>query len=264
MTDIDRRSLPTALVVGPMKCGTTWIHEYLEARGDVRLPHLVKETFYFDRFRGRGLGWYSKRFGDARPGRYDAVVEVAPSLFHHSDTLPAIIREELGDIPILVTLRDPVDRAWSHYQHLRRGYTRQLLPEAIKRFPEIVSASRYSLHLPRWREAFSEVRVVHQELLAADPGAYAATVADALRLPPQSFAQAPLTRSNEATRPRSFYLAQLGRKASHGLRRAGLYSAVDIAKRAGLKPFFFGDPAPSPMPSQADVTLLQAELAKEL
>ena len=31
-------TLPTALVIGPMKAGTTWIHEYLAWRGDVCLP----------------------------------------------------------------------------------------------------------------------------------------------------------------------------------------------------------------------------------
>jgi hypothetical protein len=47
-------SKPDAMVIGPMKAGTTWLYSYLISRGDVCLPEGVKETFFFDRRFNKG------------------------------------------------------------------------------------------------------------------------------------------------------------------------------------------------------------------
>ena len=234
------RTLPIALVVGPMKSGTSWIHDYLEARGDICLPHLVKETYYFDRFHSRGIDWYSERFSHFDASKHAAIVEVAPSLFHLSRTLPNSIRSELGDIPILIAHRDPVERAWSHYQHMRRGHTRKRFSDAIVEYPEIVDASRYDTHVPNWRAAFSSVTVLDQATLAENPRAYADSVAGALNLQAMRIEVLEGKRSNAATQPRSFLLARVGRRVSDALRKAGMYRIVDFAKKLGLKQIFYG------------------------
>ncbi len=71
-------------------------------------------------------------------------------------------------------------------------------------------------------------------------------------------------RPNEATRPHSYHLAKLGHMASHGLRGAGLYALVDLAKKAGLKPLFFGNPAARVPPSKQDEAFLRSILKDEL
>ncbi|WP_170335428.1 sulfotransferase domain-containing protein [Ruegeria arenilitoris] len=234
------KTKPTALVVGPMKCGTSWIHEYFESRGDICLPSGVKETFYFDRYHHRGLAWYEKHFRHCDPDQNVAIIEVGPSLFHVSSFAAPKIAEELGDIPIVVTLRDPVKRAWSHYQHMACGYTKLPLQKAVKKYPEIIGASRYSEHLPIWKAHFSKVTVLLQSDLADDPDGYVETLSNALGIPLKGAGDLAAQRRNEATTPRSFLLARLGRYGARSLRFLGLYSVVSALKDAGLKSIFYG------------------------
>jgi len=252
-------TLPKALVVGPMKAGTSWIHDYLERRGDVCLPHKVKETFFFDKYHTRGLDWYRARFRHFDPKVHVSVVEVAPTLFPHSDLLPVVIKRDLGDIPIVVTARAPIDRAWSHYQHLLRGDTQKPLQDAIGEFPEIIDASRYELHLPKWKRVFTRVTVVNLSELSRDPESYARTVSEALGLPHKPAISLALGRSNAATQPSFFQLARFGKLVSRGLRRMGFYGVVDLAKRAGLKRLFFGSRAVAVLPSDEEKAYLRRQ-----
>lgn len=234
-------TLPTALIVGPMKAGTTWVQDYLRWRGDVCLPKEVKETFFFDRHFERGTGWYGAHFRHYNPARHHAVVEVAPSLFHCSD-VPIRVVQTLGRAPLIVTTRDPVARAWSHYLHLRRkGYTNAPLAEALEQHPEIIAASLYGAQLDRWRTALpeSQVTILPLEELIANPNGYATRLCAALGIPPGD-PPASLGASNATGVPPSFLLARLGRQTAGAIRSAGGYKMVNLAKRLGLKRVFFG------------------------
>lgn len=235
-------SVPTALFVGPMKAGTSWIHEYLAWRGDVCLPKGVKETFFFDRYSGRGAEWYERRFCHCVLGVHQQKIEVAPSLFHCSNA-PAHVRRVLGSVPIIFTLRDPIERSWSHYLHLRRkGYTNLQLREAVKKFPEIVAASQYEAQMARWRSALPEsvTTVLHLEELKANPENYARRLCNALCLAPLSIPTELCVARNVGGVAPSFRFARLGRLVATSLRSAGFYGAVNFGKALGLKNVFFG------------------------
>jgi len=234
--------LPTALAIGPMKTGTSWLQDYLAARADVCLPREVKETFFFDRHYARSPVWYQRRFRHFDPARHLIRMEVGPSYFHSPDA-PGRIRQTLGSIPLLVILRDPAERAWSHYLHLKRkGYTRLPLQEAVIRFPEILDASRYEMQLRRWRDTFEEetIHVFQQHDLARSPEAFAQRICTVLRLPFDNLPQGASSRSNEASLPPSPLLASLATSVGNVLRASGAYGVVNLAKRFGLKQAVYG------------------------
>lgn len=106
---------PDFLIVGVQKAGTTALFEELTALPRVGTP-LVKETHYFDAHRSRQSHWYRNHFwGDDRlhPKLWG---EATPAYFDVPE-LPAQIVHELPDVKIVLTLRDPLARAISHYFH---------------------------------------------------------------------------------------------------------------------------------------------------
>lgn len=234
-------SLPNALVIGPQKAGTTWIHRYLEARGDVCLPHGVKETMFFDRHYKKGMNWYAEHFQPASGMQH--TIEVAPTYFHHQDT-PERIHNILGPIPLVCTLRDPAKRSFSLYLHMRRyGMTTCTdFREAAEKHPEIIETSFYATHLKRWFEIFGQdkVLVLLQSDLADHPETYTRMLCKHLQLPFVEPGEMSRERVNTATLPASPALASVGQKLADSLRAAGLYPLINFAKRAGLKSLIFG------------------------
>lgn len=241
---------PDVLFIGPMKAGTTWIQEFLHNQGSVCLPKGVKETFYFDRNNSKGLEWYSSHFSHYDKSRHKHIVEVSPSYFH-SEEAPKKIYDEIGSVSLVVTLRDPVKRAWSHYLHLRRyGYTRSNLQDASEEYPQLLAASSYAQNLEKWRKCFpdSKIYILWQEDLARNPAQYAEDICEILDLPFSGLSAVSLKRTNAAAVPPSPHLAALGRRFSYFLRSYRLYGCVNMAKKLGLKKFFFGSPGAQALP----------------
>jgi len=258
-------SLPDVLVIGPMRTGTTWIYEYLLARGDVCLPNGVKETFFFDRNYGKGLEWYKAHFHYCNPGRHRRIVEVAPSYFHSRDA-PHRIRETMNEVCFVAILRDPVARSWSHYLHLLSyGYTQAAFHEAVREFPEILDASRYATHLKRWRNLFpGRVYVLFFEELGSNREEYCRRLCNVLQL---EYRKPVLCggRSNPGTAPFSPWLARAGRTMANALRSRRLYFIINAAKAVGLKCLFFGHSERNlPKPGDEDLAWLVKQLESEV
>jgi hypothetical protein len=230
--------LPTALVIGAQKAGTSWIDEYLRQRGDVVLPKSVKETFFFDRNFDRGIEWYSRHF----PAYCSDCIEVAPSYMNDPET-PERILSTLGQIPLICSLREPVQRTWSLYLHMRRyGMTRLPFGAALDEHPELLQSGRYAERLSPWFELFGADRmhVLIYEELQTDPQTFADDVSRAVGLPARDISADLRKPVNAAELPRSSSLAALGQWSADQLRRAGWYPVVTMAKNLGLKQLFFG------------------------
>ena len=259
--------LPNALVVGPMKAGSTWVHDYLSYRGDVALPAPDKESFFFDRYYDRGPEWYAEQFSRREVMPASSVVEIGPSYFHHPD-VPARVRETLGSIPLVFTLRNPVKRAWSHYLHIRRyGLTTKSLQSAVADYPAILDASRYRECVKRWREALpdSPTTFVWQETLAQDPAMYARRVSEGLDIPHVDVPWSMIGQSNAAAVPASTLLARLAYRGARFCRDHGLGRAVHWARAIGFQPLVFGRPGSARHlePSDAECSWLASQLREQ-
>lgn len=234
-------NLPDSLVIGPQKAGTTWIHCYLQSRGDVCLPEGVKETMFFDRYYGKGKAWYADHFQPQ--AAMQRTIEVAPTYFHHEEA-PKRIHEMLGLIPLVCTLRDPSKRSFSLYLHMRRyGMTSCTdFREAASKHPEIIGTSLYATHLKRWIGAFGREKllILLQEDLAEQQQDYTRMLCDHLNLPFEQPGVLLQERINAATLPPSPLLAKFGQGVADRLRSAGLYPIINWAKQMGLKSLFFG------------------------
>jgi Sulfotransferase domain len=107
------RPLPDFLVLGAQKAGTTALYAYLRWHPGITGPSW-KEVSFFDRHWWRGERWYRGQFPLRSRGRL--VGEASPSYLFHP-LAPERARAVVPDARLVVVLRDPVDRAYSQYQH---------------------------------------------------------------------------------------------------------------------------------------------------
>ncbi|MEO0524810.1 MAG: sulfotransferase [Pseudomonadota bacterium] len=245
-----------------MKSGTTWIHEYFKARGDICLPARTKEIFFFDRYYRRGKGWYEGQF---RPKSRDImVVDVAPSILSHPEA-PRRVSETVPDATVVMLRRDPVARAWSHYLHLKRyGYTAAPLSEAIETYPTIIEASLVDVWLERWRAALGADRVhaLDSDLLSQDAHAYGRKIDALLGLPESVVDMGEIGRVNGASMPRHYLLSKAARKISYGLRDVGMDAVVQAARDMGLNRIYASSrrARPPERATEADRNLILSKL----
>jgi hypothetical protein len=124
------RMLPDFLLVGAQKSGTSSLFTYIVQHPHVLSP-LVKEIHYFDLHYSCGPNWYREHFRIAVRNRIKGLIgdhqpitgEASPYYIYHP-LVPARIKELLPHIKLIVLLRNPIDRAYSHYHHvLRKGPT---------------------------------------------------------------------------------------------------------------------------------------------
>ena len=107
--------LPTFLIIGAQRSGTTTLARRLGEHPQVFMAPR-KELEFFDQHFDKGLEWYSSFFATAK----DEIQlgEASPSYLYEPIAIRRIA-EVLPDVRLVVTLRNPVDRAYSHYWHNR-------------------------------------------------------------------------------------------------------------------------------------------------
>jgi hypothetical protein len=135
------RMIPSFIVVGGQRCGTNSFYKYLVAHPNVKRALPGQEVHFFDLNMERGMSWYRGHFPiwvrSSGKGAAPLITgECSPYYMFHP-TAPYRIADSLPDVKLFVLLRNPVDRAFSHYQHERaRGYETLPFEEAIDREPE--------------------------------------------------------------------------------------------------------------------------------
>ncbi len=109
-------SLPTFVNVGAQKCGTSSLSATLRQHPQIFMSR-PKELHFFDNRFDRGVDWYAEQFTPRR--RQLASGEGSPSYLYHPQA-PRRIAETLPETQLIVMLRDPAKRAYSHYWHTQR------------------------------------------------------------------------------------------------------------------------------------------------
>jgi hypothetical protein len=136
------RTLPDFLLIGAMRAGTSSLYKYLGSHPCV-IPALRKEVKYFSSEYARGEAWYRCHFPTHLDIRFLQAIrssnvltfEASPDYLLH----PQAAARAASLVPhakILVMLRNPIDRAFSHYQHMfRLGYENLSFEDAIAQEP---------------------------------------------------------------------------------------------------------------------------------
>jgi hypothetical protein len=155
-------TLPTFLMIGAMKAGTTSLWEYLRTHPDVYMPD-TKELDYFvaEKAWARGIEWYGRHFDGAGDARAVGEASTNYTKYPQFDGVPARVASVLPDVRLVYVVRHPLDRMRSQWQHaVAAGWERLPLGDALLTVPEYVDNSRYAMQLDRWLEHFSRERVL--------------------------------------------------------------------------------------------------------
>ena len=205
------RGLPSVLIIGSQKGGTTSLFNYMVQHPAVLAP-LSKEVHYFDLNYQRGPTWYRARFPYAYQLRTGTSITLDASPYYLVHPLvPQRAAQQLPGVKLIALLRDPIDRAFSHYQHEIRGRRESLSfsdaiaaeaerlageEERLRDQPNYYSYNhhRYSYllrgqyieQLRRWMEHFprAQLLVLQSEWLFRDPAAASSAVYQFLGLAP--------------------------------------------------------------------------------
>ena len=133
------RISPNFFIIGAAKCGTTSLYDYLTQHPCIH-SSLTKEPRYFDKYYYRGLNWYKthypssvkKWFSTKIKKKPFVVIDATPRYLDHPHT-PNRIKETISSPKFIVLLRNPIDRAYSHW-NMRSGKKKESLSfdESIK------------------------------------------------------------------------------------------------------------------------------------
>lgn len=169
-------TLPNLLIVGAMKSGTTTLHNQLAAHPEVFMSE-KKEPHFFS-FEGREqkirqpsrkrrntvttLAEYEALFANAGKAR---VIGESSTTYLHTEQAPECIKRHVPRAKLVAILREPVERAWSHFQHAMRA----------GREPNVVVSSNPEKAYKGLAEGFEEALIQEEERLAegwGDPYGY--------------------------------------------------------------------------------------------
>lgn len=241
------RELPSFLIIGPPRTGTTWLHEVLSAHAC--LPEPTKETRFFDRHFERGLPWYLKHFPEACDTR--PAGEVAPTYFA-SPAARERIGEVMPDAKLVITFRHPVQRLVSMYRMKRAyGIIGWSLDEALERDPELIASSRYATHLRQWQSVFApeQIRITLYDDLSGDPQGFIDGIAKHVGIPRFKLEKRQLEQvfsAGHMTAPKSLLATRAAISMADWCKARRFDAVVAGVRNSSLLKLFVGGGAPIP------------------
>lgn len=145
------RLLPDFIIIGGKKCGTSSLYNYVAEHPDVA-PAFRKEVHFFDNHTGkRGALLYRSYFPTRlhrrrvkRDRGSNIITGEATPYYLFYPPAPARVRRVVPDARLIAMLRNPVDRAYSHYHHeARRGTEELSFEQAIEVETQRLENDRY-------------------------------------------------------------------------------------------------------------------------
>lgn len=170
-------SLPSFLIIGAARCGTSSLFSNLLKHPRLYGPELPstrlsieKECHFFDRkFNDPkyGIEWYKDRFKNI--GADYIHFEATPN-YLFIPTVPERVFQYMPRAKFIVMLRNPADRAWSHYFHWHKK-SRHTTEELKNKKSVYIQKGIYWKQLERWFKFFDRKQflIIRSEDFFANP-----------------------------------------------------------------------------------------------
>ena len=194
------RSFPDFLIIGVQKGGTTSLFNHLIDSGVVAKLK-TKEIHYFTKNYHKSIFWY-KSFFPYKWSNKKACGEATPLYLYLDDVPIRVLKSGGSSTKFIVLLRNPIDRAFSHYQHeKRKGRFVKSFEEILEKelimsnleFSNIRDAQTFSLltrglyfnQITNWLKVFPKTNFlfIQSEKFYSDPSGQLEMVANFLGHP---------------------------------------------------------------------------------
>ncbi|SFQ42969.1 Sulfotransferase family protein [Roseivivax halotolerans] len=191
------------LIIGSGKSATTWLQIQLQSDPAVYMPD--PELHYFSRNLNLGDAWYLSQFNYQMR---DRLIGEKSNSYLYTPGAAKLIHDRMPHVKLIVQLRNPVERAYSHYCMLyRRGEVgpdiESYLEPAVAGDQRLLILGQFATHLEAYLELFGRDRllVLFYEGVAADPENQIAQVRSHLGLPAWGLAPAARAKAKDKTDP---------------------------------------------------------------
>lgn len=196
------RLLPDFIIIGAQRGGTTSLYTYLGQHPQITLA-AIKEIHFFDNNFRKGVAWYRTQFPSLieksiakNIGKQNFITGEASPYYLFHPHVPERVAQVVPGAKLIMLLRNPVDRAYSHYYHeVELGHEKLSFEEALaqeearthEECARIVADKRYRSYnhqhytylsrgiyanqLQRWLNLFprEQILVIKSEDFYADP-----------------------------------------------------------------------------------------------
>lgn len=130
------RVLPDFVIIGAMRAGTSTLYRYLRYHPQTKgCP--PDEVHFFDRVYDKGVNWYRAHFPfefqlKGKNGEKIFITGEKTPRYLSDPYVPERVKKIIPEAKFIALLRNPIDRAYSHYQwSVRRGYETLSFEEAL-------------------------------------------------------------------------------------------------------------------------------------
>lgn len=240
--------------IGAARCGTTWISKCLAEHPQICFSK-PKETGFFNRrviifkkpnifinpekcyseYYKKGIEGYAKYFSHCKEGQIKGEWTVE---YLHEPSVAKNIKKEFPDVKILVSLRNPIDRAYGHFYFAKysQGFERccQSFEEAFEKHPNFYKY--FSLYFSQLKEYFElfpreNILVLIYEDIKKDPLKFIQNIYRFLGVD-YSFVPPSLNeRVNPTIKPVRPHFFKIYHPVLKALRKRGFRSFIDFLKQ---------------------------------
>jgi hypothetical protein len=154
-------ALPNLLIVGAAKCGTTSLHNYVNAHPEISMSETKELDFFvLDGTWSNGIDWYKKNFDPTSKIRGESSTSYTRG--RHAEGVAARVESVLSEVKLIYKVRDPIVRIRSDYHHHRAtGVERRDLAAALADSENpYVQASMYGSQLTPYVDHFGAHRIL--------------------------------------------------------------------------------------------------------
>ena len=151
--------LPNFLIIGAPRSGTDFLFYSLASHPRIFIAK-NREVHYFDRNYDKGLSWYENYFSHCDP---DQLIGEKTANYFVTPECASRIKRTLDNVKLIVILRNPIERAYSHYRNWVGSGKIDLqtsFRQCIKLYPEILVIGNYYDHLKRYLEYFESEEIL--------------------------------------------------------------------------------------------------------